>query len=79
MTDSINTVEKNSSNSPFKSRLFYVHNVKWTEGGEVMPADSPEVVFAVVHTGKGEDKKMPVEGSLETAKTEKGVKDGRTS
>lgn len=44
-----------------------------------MPADSPEVVFAVVHTGKGEDKKMPVEGSLETAKTEKGVKDGRTS
>lgn len=45
-----------------------------------MPADFPGVVFAVIHKNKGVNRKMPaVEGSLETAKTEKGVKDSRTS
>lgn len=78
--DCINTVEKNSSNSPFKSRLSYVLDVKWTEGGLAMPAGSPEAVFAMVHTGKGENTKMPdVEGPLEIAKTKKGVKDSITS
>lgn len=45
-----------------------------------MPADSPGVVFAVTHTSKGMNRKMPaVEGPLEIAKTEKGMKDSRTS
>lgn len=79
-TDWINTVEKNSSDSPFKSRLFFALNVKWAEGGMAMPTDCPEVDFAVVHMGKGKERKMPAEeGSLEIAKTKEGVKDSRTS
>lgn len=45
-----------------------------------MPTDCPEVDFAVVHMGKGKERKMPAEeGSLEIAKTKKGVKDSRIS
>lgn len=51
--------EKNSTNSAFRSRLFYVHNAKWTGGGQAMPADSPKVAFCSGASRRGVGQKMP--------------------